>query len=195
MREKIKMYYKKNKKKLYTSFYMSILLMGIVMTFIGTYKPICGPTENDTRMAIGAFCVAVWFILLPTIDWETKDKLVGAIIRHCIAVLLVMAIAFWEIEYFSHNITKGNIMGDIVFCILGVFIITYLLYVFMGFAKTLFYLLGKINTFIFPKVQQETSGLINLVKSITTAMLTITTFGASIVSFVTLLKKMADLFK
>lgn len=74
----LKDFIKENGHKIYISVNMGILIMGILMTFIGVYSPICGDTQNDIRITIGTVCIALWFIMFPAISRDKKDKIMSA---------------------------------------------------------------------------------------------------------------------
>lgn len=189
----IKDFLKENGHTIYISIDMGILFMGIFMTFIGVYSPICGATQNDARMTIGAGCMAIWFIMFPAISREKKDKIMSAIVIHMLIAFGVLVTFLLEIKYFLGSMQQENWFLDIVFCVAGIFVVSYLLYVLAGFIKTFFQMVEKVKRFIFPKLK-EVSGVINVIEAITAGVLSITAFGASILGVITLAKQFIDIF-
>lgn len=187
-------YLNENKKRIYISLDMGFLLMGILMIFISMYSPICGSVQNDVRATIGSICIFIWFIMFPAISDEMKDKIVSAIGIHTFVFIIILIIFWCEISYFLNNMKQGTWYYDVMFCVGGVLILSYLLYILVGFIKTFFQLLEKVKNFIFPKLQKEASGVMNVIQAITAGILSITAFGASIVGVITLVKQFLSLF-
>ena len=185
----MKEFLKENGHRVYISINMGILIMGIFMTVIGVYEPICGVEQNDVRTSIGAVCMAFWFILFPAISQEKKEKIMSAIGMHLITTIVVLAVFIFETKYFLGNMERGKWYYDILFVVGGIFVLSYLLYLMAGFIKTFFQLVEKVKNFIFPKLKKETLGVINVIEAITAGLLSITAFGASIVGVVTLIKQ------
>lgn len=185
---------KENGHKIYISLNMATLLMGILMTFIGMYTPICGDTQNDTRISIGAVCIALWFIMFPAISREKKDKIMHAIGFHLLILVFVLMIFIFEVNYILGNMQQGKMICDISFCIGGIVVCAYMFYVLLGFIKTFFDLIVKVKEFIFPKLHKEVSGVINVIEAITAGVLSVTAFGASVYGIVTLVKQFIDIF-
>ena len=168
-----------------------MLIMGILITFIGMYSPICGDKPNEVRTTIGAICITIWFLMFPTISMQEKDKIMQKLGIHVILSLITVLLSSMGILYFLKNMTKGPLKKDILYCLSGIFVFSYILYIFVGFIKTFFGIVRKIKKFIFPKVK-EASGIVNVIESITTAILSITTLGASIFGLITLVKQLID---
>lgn len=182
------------KDKIYKIYYCAnsaMLIMGILITFIGMYSPICGDEPNEVRTTIGAICITIWFLMFPTISMQEKDKIMQKLGIHVILSLITVFLSSMGILYFLNNMTKGPLKKDILYCLSGIFVFSYILYIFVGFIKTFFGIVGKIKKFIFPKVK-EASGIVNVIESITTAILSITTLGASIFGMITLVKQLID---
>lgn len=190
----IKKFLKENGYKIYISLNMATLFMGILMTFIGTYAPICGDTQNDTRMSIGAVCIALWFIMFPAISRDKKDKIMYAIGFHLLMLVCILVVLGFEVNYILGNMQQGNLICDIIFCVGGIVVCAYLLYVLIGFIKTFFDLTVKVKEFIFPKLHEEVLGVINVIEAITAGVLSVTAFGASVYGIVTLVKQFIDIF-
>ncbi|MFR6171561.1 MAG: hypothetical protein ACLUJN_08565 [Blautia sp.] len=53
---------RENKRKIALSLNMGFMLMGCLMLTIGAYPVIYNGSANETRIAIGSTCIAVWFI-------------------------------------------------------------------------------------------------------------------------------------
>lgn len=182
------------KDKIYKIYYCAnsaMLIMGILITFIGMYSPICGDEPNEVRTTIGAICITIWFLMFPTISMQEKDKIMQKLGIHVILSLITVLLSSIGILYFLNNMTKGPLKKDILYCLSGIFVFSYILYIFVGFIKTFFGIIRKIKKFIFPKVKEE-SGIVNVIESITTAILSITTLGASIFGLITLVKQLID---
>lgn len=179
--------------RIYICMDMGILFMGIFMTFIATYRPICGDIENEVRASIGAICMTIWFIMFPAISRDEKDKIMLAIGTHLLLLFVALIVSWLEVIYFLQNMTHGKLFSDILFCVGGILVISYLLYILVGFIKTFFYMIEKAKDFIFPQLK-EVSGLINVIEAITAGLLSITAFGASIVGVVTLAKQFIGMF-
>ncbi len=190
----IKDFFKENGHRIYISFNIGILIMGILMTFIGAYSPICGNTQNDVRITIGAVCIALWFIMFPAISRDKKDKIMSVIGFHVLILSGVLLIFVFEVRYLFGNMQQGKAFYDIMFCVGGIVVFAYLFYVLMGFIKTFFDLVVKAKEFIFPKLREEVSGVINVIEAITAGVLSVTAFGASVFGIVTLVKQFIDIF-
>ena len=188
----LKEFFKENGHRIYISVNMGILLMGIFMTFVGVYSPICGATQNDTRMTIGSVCIALWFIMFPALSQDKKDKLMSAIGFHALISVVVLMIFSLEVRYLLGNMQKGKLLFDILFCVFGIMVAAYLAYVLIGFIKTFFNLVEKIKVFIFPKLHKEVSGVINVIEALTAGVLSVTAFGTSVFGIITLVKKFID---
>lgn len=194
IKTKIKELIIRYKDKIYKIYYCAnsaMLIMGILITFIGMYSPICGDEPNEVRTTIGAICITIWFLMFPTISMQEKDKIMQKLGIHVILSLITVFLSSMGILYFLDNMTKGPLKKDILCCLYGIFVFSYILYIFVGFIKTFFGIVGKIKKFIFPKVK-EASGIVNVIESITTAILSITTLGASIFGLITLVKQLID---
>ncbi len=190
----LKEFLKKYGYRIYISIDIGALFMGVFMTFIGAYSPICGATQNDTRMTIGAVCIAVWFIMFPTISRDGKDKILTVVEVHSLIVAAMLVLFVFETKYFLGNMERGKWYFDVLFCLGGIVVLAYFLYVLIGFMKTFFTLVVKAKEFIFPKLQKEVSGVINVIEAITAGVLSITAFGASIFGIVTLIRQFVDIF-
>ena len=165
---------------------MALLLMGILMILLGS--PMwCGGSTNDVRATIGAICIALWYVLFPFLDRDAKDKYMTIIVIHLFFLLVTCIMCVCEIKYFLENKCQGSLLGDIKFCLIGVFIFAYLLYVLGAFIKTFFHLVEKVRKFLFPKVS-EVKGVINALEGLTAGIISITAFASSIIGFVTLFK-------
>lgn len=183
--------YKDKIYKIYCCANSAMLIMGILITFIGMYSPICGDEPNEVRTTIGAICITIWFLMFPTISMQEKDKIMQKLGIHVILSLITVLLSSMGILYFLNNMTKGPLKKEILYCLSGIFVFSYILYIFAGFIKTFFGIVRKIKKFIFPKVK-EASGIVNVIESITTAILSITTLGASIFGLITLVKQLID---
>ena len=53
---------RENKRKIALSLNMGLLLMGCLMLTIGAYPALYSGGANETRLSIGATCIAFWFI-------------------------------------------------------------------------------------------------------------------------------------
>ena len=190
----LKDFIKENGHKIYISVNMGMLIMGILMTFIGAYSPICGDTQNDIRITIGTVCIALWFIMFPAISRDKKDKIMSAIGFHALILVIVLLIFVFEVRYLLGNMQQGKVIYDIMFCVGGIVVFAYLFYVLMGFMITFFDLVVKAKEFIFPKLCKEVSGVINVIEAITAGVLSVTAFGASVFGIVTLVKQFIDVF-
>lgn len=182
------------KDKIYKIFYCAnsaMLIMGILITFIGMYSPICGDKPNEVRTTIGAICITIWFLMFPTISMQEKDKIMQKLGIHVILSLITVLLSSMGILYFLKNMTKGPLIKDILYCLSGIFVFSYISYIFVEFIKMFLGIVRKIKKFIFPKVK-EASGIVNVIESITTAILSITTLGASIYGLITLVKQLID---
>ena len=123
--------------------------MGILITFIGMYSPICGDEPNEVRTTIGAICITIWFLMFPTISMQEKDKIMQKLGIHVILSLITVLLSSMGIWYFLNNMTKGPLKKDILYCLFGIFVFSYILYIFVGFIKTFFGIVRKIKKFIF----------------------------------------------
>lgn len=190
----LKDFIKENGHKIYISVNMGMLIMGILMTFIGAYSPICGDTQNDIRITIGTVCIALWFIMFPAISRDKKDKIMSAIVFHALILVIVLLIFAFEVSYLLGNMQQGKVIYDIIFCVGGIVVFAYFFYVLIGFMITFFDLVVKAKEFIFPKLRKEVSGVINVIEAITAGVLSVTAFGASVFGIVTLVKQFIDVF-
>lgn len=80
--------------------------------------------------------------------------------------------------------------GDIWFSITGILVLTYLLYVFVSFVQIFYRMSNKIVNFVFPKLENEVSGIKNVIEGVTAFFISITTLGGSILSLVNLIKQL-----
>lgn len=99
------------KDKIYKIFYCAnsaMLIMGILITFIGMYSPICGDKPNEVRTTIGAICITIWFLMFPTISMQEKDKIMQKLGIHVILSLITVLLSSMGILYFLKNMTKGH---------------------------------------------------------------------------------------
>lgn len=190
----LKEFLKEHGYRIYISIDIGALLMGIFMTFIGAYSPICGATQNDTRMTIGTVCIMVWFIMFPAISRDRKDKIMTVVGVHLLISTVTLIILAFEVNYFLGNMERGKWYCDVLFCFGGIVVLAYFLYVLMGFMKTFFSLVLKAKEFIFPKLHKEVSGVINVIEAITAGVLSTTAFGASIFGVASLVKQFIDIF-
>ena len=117
----------------------------------------------------------------------------SAIGVHTLITVVVLLVFIFEVKYFSGNVQQGKWYYDILFCIGGIVVLTYFSYILIGFMKTFFYLVEKSKEFLFPKLNKEVSGVINVIEAITTGVLSITAFGASVFGIVTLIKQFIDI--
>jgi hypothetical protein len=132
--------------------------------------------------------------MFPTISRDRKDKIMTAMASHALIVTVILMLLVLEVNYFLENMERGKWYWDVLFCLVGIVVLAYFLYVLMGFMKTFFVLVVKAKDFIFPKLHKEASGVINVIEAITAGVLSITAFGASIFGMVTLVKQFVDIF-
>ncbi|MFR5450036.1 MAG: hypothetical protein ACLTIG_01190 [Roseburia hominis] len=65
---------RENKRKIALSLNMGFLLMGCLMLTIGAYPAIYSVSANETRIAIGSTCIAVWFVFFLPYQEKLKIK-------------------------------------------------------------------------------------------------------------------------
>ena len=91
---------RENKRKIALSLNMGLLLMGCLMLTIGAYPALYSGGANETRLSIGATCIAFWFISFPALSRETKEKKIVTVSIHAITAFSVLIIFSWEIRFF-----------------------------------------------------------------------------------------------
>ena len=144
---------RENKRKIALSLNMGLLLMGCLMLTIGAYPALYSGGANETRLSIGATCIAFWFISFPALSRETKEKKIVTVSIHAITAFSVLIIFSWEIHYILVNWKKGSHLGDIGFCIGGIIVCSYLCYILISFIKTFYFLIQKVRRLLFLIVQ------------------------------------------
>lgn len=97
---------RENKRKIALSLNMGLLLMGCLMLTIGAYPALYSGGANETRLSIGATCIAFWFISFPALSRETKEKKIVTVSIHAITAFSVLIIFSWEIHYILVNWKK-----------------------------------------------------------------------------------------
>lgn len=170
-----------NKRKIIISLNMGFLLMGCLMLTIGAYPAIYNDGANETRIAIGATCIAVWFIFFPALSRETKDKTIAILGLHSLAALLILLLFSWEVYYILHNLKKGSFWLDILFCVDGIIVCAYLCYIFILFIKTFYFLIQKVRRLLFPNsTAQNVSGIVHLLQMVSSLIVSLTAFVGSL---------------
>ena len=81
---------RENKRKIALSLNMGLLLMGCLMLTIGAYPALYSGGANETRLSIGATCIAFWFISFPALSRETKEKKIVTVSIHAITAFSVL---------------------------------------------------------------------------------------------------------
>ena len=179
-----------NKNILLLSFNLGFMFMGIAMTFIATYGPICGLEENDIRIVIGTIFIAIGYVTFPFLERDTKDKFLLSFAIHIIIFAIIVLILYCEILYLMNNLNYGKWYTDLLFCIGGLFIFSYIIYIFIISLKVFSRLVQKVRIIIFPKIQDDVKGIKYVIELITAGILTITSFVGSISGLISLLKKL-----
>ena len=183
-----------DKKRLWISFDTGILLMGTFLCWLDIYIKSASEETNDFRAFLGGACISLWFFLFPLIKMEEKDKIVKKILFHFLMAIGMLVLLICELEYLLKNISGGTKWEEFLFCIGGIFIFTYLCYIFIGFVKTFIYLLEKLRIFIFSKMEERVSGLVKMLETITAIAVSITTLGTSIIGMLALGDQIKQLF-
>lgn len=170
-----------NKSKIVISLNMGFLLMGCLMLMIGAYPAIYNEMANETRIAIGATCIAVWFVFFPALSRETKDKTMTILGLHSLVAILVLLIFYWEVYYILLNLEKGYFWLDILFCVGGIIVCAYLCYIFISFIKTFYFLIQKVSRLLFPNsTDQNVSGIVHLLQMTSSLIVSLTAFVGSL---------------
>lgn len=170
-----------NKRKIALSLNMGFLLMGCLMLTIGAYPAIYSGSANETRIAIGSTCIAVWFVFFPALSRETKDKTMAIVGLHSLVALLVLLIFSWEVYYILHNLEKGYFWLDILFSVAGIIVCAYLCYIFISFIKTFYFLIQKVSRLLFPNsTAQNVSGIVHLLQMVSSLIVSLTAFVGSL---------------
>lgn len=105
---------------------IGLLLTGILIIAF-SMTPI-KETNPDNVKYIGAFCIALWYITLPYLSMENKEKLILKIGLHTFGGLVLTLGAIYSIQYFigvNHTFIKSIIKTLILLCA-----ISYYLYFF-----------------------------------------------------------------
>lgn len=172
---------RENKWKIALSLNMGFLLMGCLMLTIGAYPAIYSGSANETRIAIGSTCIAVWFVFFPALSRETKDKTMAIVGLHSLVALLVLLIFSWEVYYILHNLEKGYFWLDILFSVAGIIVCAYLCYIFISFIKTFYFLIQKVSRLLFPNsTAQNVSGIVHLLQMVSSLIVSLTAFVGSL---------------
>lgn len=170
-----------NKRKIGISLNMGLLLMGCLMLTIGAYPALYSGSANETRLSIGAVCIAFWFLSFPALSRETKDKTIVALGIHAVTALSVLIIFSLEVHYILINLKKGSPWGDIGFCIGGIIVCSYLCYIFISFIKTFYFLIQKVRRLLFPNsTDQNVSGILHLLEMASSLIVSLTAFVGSL---------------
>lgn len=172
---------RENKRKIALSLNMGFLLMGCLMLTIGAYPAIYSVSANETRIAIGSTCIAVWFVFFPVLSRETKDKTMAIVGLYSLVALLVLLIFSWEVYYILHNLEKGYFWLDILFSVAGIIVCAYLCYIFISFIKNFYFLIQKVSRLLFPNsTAQNVSGIVHLLQMISSLIVSLTAFVGSL---------------
>lgn len=172
---------RENKRKIALSLNMGLLLMGCLMLTIGAYPALYSGGANETRLSIGATCIAFWFISFPALSRETKEKKIVTVSIHAITAFSVLIIFSWEIHYILVNWKKGSHLGDIGFCIGGIIVCSYLCYILVSFIKTFYFLIQKVRRLLFPNsTNQNVSRIVHLLEMASSLIVSLTAFIGSL---------------
>lgn len=97
------------------------------MFLVAEYNPITGGIQNETRLTIGGICIALWFFLFPALGRDKKDKITFLMAINLICTVFALVISSLLITYFMNY--KGSLGGDILACIGGVILFTYVIFI------------------------------------------------------------------
>ncbi len=177
------------KMKIVCSINFAILFMGVIMFCLGNAFNVVEHSCNDRRIIIGAILVFVWFATFPFISRENKEKFITNLSVYYVGLIICIFIAYGCLKYLIENLTKGNLLGDVLLCLGGICIIAYMLYIFISFLQTFFWFVKRLTIFIFPRMEGKVSGFKNVLEGLTALFITITAFSSSILAVIEIFKK------
>lgn len=167
----------------------SFLINGLILILLSMY-PICSNLpENSSRMYIGSFLIAIWFILLPNISREQKDKAISRLIYSSLTILALIFIVRYWLMYFSVITFRFT---DIVIILISIPTVAYLLYCFINLVKLIFLVIQRTLHKILPSSpkKEENRGLKFILESITSIFVAISSFIGAFWGIVTAIKTM-----
>lgn len=176
-----------NKKEflIYLCINFSFLIIGIMLFLISFYPTLLGYPENMFRLYFGCILIAIWFLFLPILSRDAKDKVISHAGYSSLAlVALIITIYYWLVTVSTYNF----IFFDIIIVLLSIPTIAYLLYLIINFFKLILLVLKKALKKIIPSYKEKHSGLLYVIESITSIFVAISTFLAAFWGAITALK-------
>ncbi len=185
--EMTKKYIITERRRLWLCFDTGILLMGVFLCWFDAYIKSLGGETNSSRTFWGGMSITLWFWLFPSLKIDEKEKIMRKVLFHFWFSIGMLFLLVLELEYLLKNISGGSILGEFLFCIVGIIIFTYLCYILSDFVKTFLYLLEKLRNYVFSKAKERVSGFVKVLEAITAIIVSITALGTSIIGMVTLI--------
>ncbi len=113
--------------RIFSCFSVGCLLMGVLMIVVGIYNPTNPMSQNNTRLIIGAVCMAVCLVFFPAVERKTKDMLACRIAGDVFGLALATTALRGTLSYLLGS--WSCVGGDILFCIIGIMAFSYFIYV------------------------------------------------------------------
>lgn len=170
---------------IFISINFSFLLNGFFLLLIGMSPTYSGLPSNTTRIILSSILMAIWFITLPILSSEKKDKLLFHLGYSSIATICLYFIIYYWIKHAQKN---TPILQDLGIIILSVIVIGYFLYLLINFVKIIASIIKKLIKRLLPSYKEKHSGLLYVIESITSIFIAISSFIAAIWGVITAFK-------
>lgn len=162
----------------------SFLLNGLLLILMGALPIITqNSPQNEFRVLSGALFIAIWFIFLPTLSINAKDKI---IIHFAFSLIALIGLFFILLHWLKHGTSSSFVATDIIIELISIPIAAYFIYLLINFFKLLFFVVKKLITNIFPDAPEK--GLVFTLEAITSLFVAISSLIAAFWGIITAIK-------
>lgn len=155
----------------------SFLINGLLIFLISALPALSQETsENTFRIYLGTTLICIWFVFLPFMDRDKKDKVIPHICCSLMCLFCIILIIYHWIDTLD---STTFMFSDIIVVLVSIPTIAYLLYCFIILVKITLLVNKKILRKLLP-VYKEHERLKYIIESITSLLLSISSLGAAL---------------
>lgn len=170
----------------YLSIDFSFLINGLLLICMGFLPTLINEgTENVARVYIGGTLVACWFVLLPNISREAKDR-IAEHMAYSVVSLVVGAIIV--LYWFKNWDNTQFVWWDIVVVVISLPVCAYIIYLLVNFVKVMFIVVRKISSKVLPNIKNKDNGLMFTIEAATSVLVALSSLVAAFWGVITAIK-------
>ena len=167
------------KKKIIYSIDLGLFLTGVLIIALC----INGKTVAGYRGFLGECSILLSYSFFPFIDHHKKDKIFSTIAVHMLLLIIAFFITFFTLGVYIKNPVGAVWWKELLAYIGLLYVVSYIMYIFINFARSFYALSSKLFSFLFgTNMKENYSSAKKTIENITSFIATITALVASVIA-------------